>query len=183
MLTAMDDAYTTLGERYRTPAHPHVLAALGRAMWNFFALEESVVAIFYETRDSDWNALRAEDAGKKEERLRLLADQLEECGAGPAVRVAIEQAADAFKIARKRYRNVFSHSHPYTAGFDDDGRYLPGLAHLSKRGRDQDRRFDSPAALLEAAHRIEDAVDALGEAQAVVAAWAVMQELEDGYTD
>ncbi len=44
--------HVTLGRRFRTPAHPHVLAGLGRALYCFLSLEESVTAILFDANVS-----------------------------------------------------------------------------------------------------------------------------------
>jgi hypothetical protein len=163
------EAYETAGERYRTPAHPDMIETLGRAMWNALALEEQVVAILYEAGAADWRDARRLTAGRLEERLRELGPELAAEGAGPAVPIVIEQAADAFGDVRRRYRNALAHARAYTAGHGADGRVLPGLAHDRKDGRVE--RFSDPDALLRAAHEIEKAIDPLGEARIVVRLW------------
>lgn len=41
----LDDMHTTLGRSFRTPSHPDVLMALGRAQYTFLDLDESLTAI------------------------------------------------------------------------------------------------------------------------------------------
>lgn len=163
-----DDAYTTGGQRFRSPSHPDMIAALGRVTWNALTVEDMAVAVLYEAGEPDWADARALMAGEKEQRLRRLAVDLVDRGAGPGVEVAIREAADALARARREVRNVFAHAYAFTAE-STDGRYLPGLAWRDKAGNR--RKFSSPAEVLEAARRVEDAVDALGEARIVVRLW------------
>ena len=72
-----NDTHTTDGERYRTPAHPLVVAALGRALWNFLPLEESVVAILYEGGAMTLTDARSLMASGKEHALVDLKDRLQ----------------------------------------------------------------------------------------------------------
>ena len=41
---------------------------------------------------------------------------------------------DAFRNARREYRNALSHASPFTVGYDADGTYLPGLLLLGSSG-------------------------------------------------
>jgi hypothetical protein len=54
-----DDAHTTCGEHFRIPAHSEMVAALGRTTWNFFSLEEGIVALLWEAKASDLNTSRS----------------------------------------------------------------------------------------------------------------------------
>jgi hypothetical protein len=129
-----DDTYTTLGRHFRTPAHPDVLAALGRAVYCFLSLEEGVTAVLYEAGAADLSTTRAEMAGGKEQALRDLADQ---------VATVLDKAAAAFHVARSTIRNELLHAHPFTAGRDDSGTYLPGLGYTAKDGS-HGRRLPGP---------------------------------------
>ena len=57
-----DETHATLGRRFRTPAHPDVLAALGRALFCFLSLDiadalDAAVAAFRKARQSIRNEL------------------------------------------------------------------------------------------------------------------------------
>lgn len=70
-----DGTHVTLGLRFRTPAHPHVLAALGRALYCFLSLEESVTAILFDAGAATLPMTRAKMAGDKEQAIVDLADR------------------------------------------------------------------------------------------------------------
>lgn len=164
-----DDAYKTGGERYRTPSHPAMIEALGRAMWTVLMLEELVLAVLHEADAPDWSGARALEAGPLESRLRRLAPELVAQGAGPAIPIAINAGADAFRDVRKRYRNALAHARIYAVGQEQSGRHLPGVAHHRSDGTIA--RFAGPQALLDVAHHAERAIDPLGEALIVVRLW------------
>lgn len=135
-----DDAHTTLGRRFRTPAHPDVLAALGRALYNFLSLEETVTAILYEAEVATLPITRAKMAGDKETALQDLADMYRNTQSGSGIAEALDAAVAAFRQARQSIRNELSHAHPFTAGTDAEGSYMPGLAHtrrMASRGQRQ----------------------------------------------
>jgi hypothetical protein len=70
-----DNTHSTLGRSFRTPAHPALLAALGRASYCFLSLEETVTAILYEAGRgaADLSTTRGKMAGDKEDALGQLA--------------------------------------------------------------------------------------------------------------
>jgi hypothetical protein len=149
-----DDTYTTGGEKFRIPAHPDMVAALGRALWNFLSLEETVVAILYEGRHADLGKARAGMAGQKEGLLKELRDRLGAEGAPCNLLEQFDEGIDAFAAARRDWRNVITHAHPFTVGYEEDGTYLPGLGYTNIAG---ERTVAVNAAdLLEIAKRIED---------------------------
>jgi hypothetical protein len=78
--------------------------------------------------------------------------------------------------ARREYRNVFAHAYAFTAD-SLDGRYLPGLAWRDKAGKR--KQFRSPSEVLEAAHRLEDAIEPLGNARTVVRVWRGVESSAD----
>jgi hypothetical protein len=57
--------HETLGQHFRVPAHPDVLMALGRTIYNFLALEETVVAILFDAGAANLSETRALMAGEK----------------------------------------------------------------------------------------------------------------------
>ena len=163
-----DSAHDTLGRHFRTPAHPDVLTALGRSIYNFLSLEESVVAILYDAEFAPLNVTRARMAGAKEHQLRSLAKRYRKSTNGSAVAPILVEAADAFHAALAQVRNRVSHSQPYTAGTDEHGEYLPGLAYTADNGSSQ-VIVEKPSDLLDLAEQIEEAIDALSAARAAVA--------------
>ena len=157
----MDDTHTTLGRRFRTPAHPDILAALGRALYCFLSLEESLTAVMYDAGAADLSETRSKMAGGKEEALKNLAKRYGGASNGAQVAAVLDAAADAFGDARDSVRNELLHAHPFTVGYEADGIYLLGLAYTaqgrqvlenggSKPGRpgrpsDSDRGSNRPA--------------------------------------
>lgn len=82
-----ESKYETLGQHFRTPAHPDVLLALGRVMFNFFGLEETVAAILYEAGVSDLSTTRGKMAKAKQRDLESLAGRyLHQPGGEPVSR-------------------------------------------------------------------------------------------------
>lgn len=65
-----ESAYNSLGRHFRTPAHPDVLLALGRAHYTFLSLEETVVAILYDAQFMGLDQSRVLMAGGKVDMLR-----------------------------------------------------------------------------------------------------------------
>ena len=161
-----NDTHHTGGEHYRTPAHPGTLAALGRAIWNFLYLEESVVAILYEAGEYTLGDARALDAGGKERALRQLRSSLEAREAPPELLDSLDSAIAAFSHARSEHRNALAHASPHTAGYDEDGKFRPGLALDLPGGRRL--HAATPGHLLEIAHRIEDAATPLAAARRAI---------------
>jgi len=163
-----DGTHVTLGRRFRTPAHPHVLAALGRALYCFLSLEESVTAILFDAGAATLSMTRAKMAGDKEQAIVDLADRYRSSPLGGAVAVTLDQAVVAFRSARKSVRNELLHTHPYTAGEDGEGNYLPGLAYTAKDGQSWKTVSRTPEDLLDLATVIEHAVDPLSAARNAV---------------
>lgn len=175
MPDVMNNTHTTDGEHYRTPGHPAIIAALGRAMWNFLNLEETVVAILYEAGQMGLSEARSLPAGGKEAELKHLLRIVEAAKeSAPDVVPALATAIDAFARARKEYRNALAHAHPFTVGYDDHGAYLPGVGHTS-RGRYR-QLAGAPSDLHEMAHRIEDAIDPLSKARTTLASGRSAQD-------
>jgi hypothetical protein len=139
-----------------------MVAALGRAMWNFFSLEEGVVAILYRSGALDLDSSRALDPRSKEQRLRQVRDVWRRDQAPSQLLDAMDRAISAFGEARKKYRNALAHAHAYTAGADDDGTYLPGLSHVTRNGS-RVELGKSPDDLLAIAHAVEDASEPIEE--------------------
>lgn len=163
-----DDAFVTAGERYRTPAHPAMIEALGRAMWNALSLDQQIIAILHESGDQAWQEAQRLTAGLLERKLRQFGAAHQDDA--PGVAEAVRQAADAYAAARSNYRNALAHAGAYTASTDELGRPLPGLVHHPRSGGPV-MRFESPGALLQVAREIEDAIDPIGEARIVVRVW------------
>ncbi|MHA6969372.1 hypothetical protein ACX5K5_16925 (plasmid) [Glutamicibacter bergerei] len=67
-------------------------------------------------------------------------------------------------------RNVLLHAHPYTAGEDGRGNYLPGLAYTAPDGKSWKTISPTPEDLLDLAIEIEQAIDPLDEARVAVQA-------------
>lgn len=155
-MNQFDDAHTTCGEHFRIPAHPDMLAALGRAMWNFFSLEEGIVAILHRAQASDLNKSRSLDATRKEKRLKQLRDTLARSQASPSLVQSLDEVLIAFKDMRTRYRNALAHAQAFTAGVDGDGTYRPGLSHVARDGSRVELAREA-SDLLAIAHEIEDA--------------------------
>ena len=132
---SQNGTHITLGRQFRTPAHPQVVAALGRALYCFLSLEESVTAILFEAGVATLPESRAKMAGPKEEDLDDLAGQYRSVVSGVVVADALDLAVLEFRKARKSVRNILLHAHPYTAGEDGEGNYLPGLAYTAPDGQ------------------------------------------------
>jgi hypothetical protein len=144
-----------------------MVSALGRAVWTFLSLEESVVAILYEGGHSDLGSARSGTAGGKESALKGLRQQLKDEGASLDILAALDAGIEAFPHARVEWRNVLSHAHPFTAGYEEDGTYLPWLGFTDRKGHYRTVALDAND-LLEIAHRIEDAISPLGSARRAV---------------
>jgi len=161
-----NDTHTTDGEHYRTPAHPETVAALGRAIWSFLALEGIVASILYEAGVCGLDAARGLDAGDKEHALQGLRSSLAMRNAPPEVLESLDEAIKAFRHARSEYRNALAHATPYTAGRDEDGTYRPGLVLRLPDG--SRLHAGEPSDLHKIAHRIEDASSALNAARRAI---------------
>lgn len=168
MEESRDSTHETLGYRYRTPAHPEVIAALGRAVYNFLSLEETVSAILYEAQGTPLPETRSKMAKRKEDGLRSLAKKYAATPAGVEVAELLRKAAKALEEAREVVRNRVLHAHPYTAGEDADGEYLPGLAYTAQDGKSWQYIAQTPSDLLDLAARVEEAIDPLANARQAV---------------
>lgn len=120
------ETHITLGRGFRTPAHPDVLSALGRALFCLLNLEESVTAILHDAGAATPPLTRAKMAGGKESALADLANSYRARPDGKDVADAIDAAVTAFRQARKSVRNELLHAHPFTAGHDAEGRHAGG---------------------------------------------------------
>ncbi len=169
-MTEADDTHTTLGRRFRTPAHPDVLAAFGRALYTFLSLEESVTAVLYDAGHMDLSESRSLMAGGKSMELRVLADRYRGSGGDRQVAEKIDAALVAFDGARKEIRNQLLHAHPFTSKPDASGAYVPGLAYTAEDGESWKTLARSPNDLLDLAAAVEEAVDPLSDARAAVKA-------------
>jgi hypothetical protein len=162
----LNDTHTTDGEHYRIPAHPRMIAALGRAMWNFLSLEETAVAILAEVGTHNLTRARALKAGRKEKALKLALTDLRRRNAPPAVLKTLERGIDAFALARAEHRNALAHAGLFTVGYDEDDIYLPGVALKGDTGTE--RMIRDASELHGEAHAIEDSHALLGEARAAI---------------
>jgi hypothetical protein len=162
--------HVTLGRNFRTPAHPRVLAALGRALYCFLSLEESVTAIMFDAGAATLPMTRGKMAGAKEQALADLAERYRASVSGAAVADSLDAAVTAFRTARKSVRNELLHAHPYTAGEDASGNYLPGLAYTARDGRSWRTVSSTPEDLLDLATEVERATYPLSAAREAVRA-------------
>ena len=163
-----EGAHVTLGRHFRTPAHPEALLALGRAQYTFLSLEESVTAILYEAGVATLPEARGKMAAQKEKMLAKLADQYRRHPSGVATADLLGEAVQGFKVARELVRNKLSHAHPFTAGKDDAGNYLPGLAFTVRDGSSWETLSTTPGDLLDLATEVEKAISPLGAARRAV---------------
>lgn len=164
----VEGTHVTLGRRFRTPAHPDVLLALGRAQYTFLSLEESVTAILYDAGAATLPEARGKMAGDKEKALATLANEYRQHPAGAAVADILDVAIAAFKDARQLVRNKLSHAHPFTAGTDSAGNYLPGLGFTVRDGSSWETLSSTPEDLLDFATEVENAITPLGSARRAV---------------
>ncbi|POH57493.1 hypothetical protein [Arthrobacter glacialis] len=132
------------------------------------SLEESVSAILFEAGASTLPEVQAKMAGSKERELENLADQYRLVASGVVVADALDQAVLEFRKARQSVRNVLLHAHPYTAGEDAEGNYLPGLAYTAADGQSWKTVSRTPEDLLDLATNIERAIDPLSVARLAV---------------
>lgn len=161
-----NDTHTTDGFHYRTPAHPLMIAALGRAMWNFISLEEEAVAILAEVGTTTLGAARKLQAGEKESWLRRTLKELRDLGASQELLDSLKLGIDEFGIVRSHYRNGLAHAGLFTVGYEADGTYLPGMS-LDPKGAD--KLIISEASELHAlAEEIEDSGSGLGKARRAI---------------
>lgn len=166
----VDGTHITLGRKFRTPAHPDVLVALGRAQYTFLSLEESVTAILHDAGAATLSETRGKMAHAKGQALKELAAKYREHPDGLAIAELIDAAFAAFDHARDVVRNKLSHAHPFTAGQDAHRRYLPGLAYTAKDGKSWRTLVATPEDLLNFATEIEHAITPLGAARRAVTA-------------
>lgn len=163
-----DGTHRTLGRNFRTPAHPDMLSAMGRALYNFLSLEESVTAVMYDAGAADLSETRAKVAGEKQQALEQLAELYRAASNGASVADLLDAAAASFGDVRARVRNELLHAHPYTEGYQEDGTYLPGLAYTAKDGKSWKTVARSPEEVLDLAAQIEDAISPLSAARDAV---------------
>ena len=150
---APDDDHATDGENYRTPGDPRLLAALGRAIWNFFHLESMVASMLYESGQCGSLAeAQRMMAGQKGKALRKLRASLGGAGAPADVLEALDRGIEAFRRGRDHYRNALAHARPFVSGRDAAGRQV-----LSIAVRDPGGEHHADATELHViAHAIED---------------------------
>lgn len=163
-----EGTHVTFGRRFRTPAHPKVLMALGRAQYTFLSLEETVSAILYEAGMMTLPKARGKMAGEKEQALGNLSVKYRQASTGAGIADALDAAVLAFKEARQLARNKLSHAHPFTAGTDSEGNYLPGLGFTVKDGSSWETLASTPEDLLDFAAEVELAIDPLNAARKAV---------------
>lgn len=80
----------------------------------------------------------------------------------------MDAAVLAFKEARQLVRNKLSHAHPFTAGTDSEGNYLPGLGFTVKDGSSWETLTSTPEDLLDLATEVELAIGPLDAARAAI---------------
>lgn len=165
-----DDKHITLGRRFRTPSHPDVVAALGRALYCFLSLEESVTAVLYDAGHADLSVSRGMMAGGKAAELRRLAERYRGPGGDASTAACIDKALGAFDAARKHARNQLLHAHPFTSEPDDAGNYVPGFGYTVEDGSSWITIARTPEDLLDLATEIEKAIDPLSAARTAVKA-------------
>lgn len=163
----VDDTHVTLGRSFRTPAHPDVLSALGRAQYTFLSLEETVTAILYDAGAATLPETRGKMASAKEDALEQLADKYRQRDESDIADL-LDDARRALKDTRRSVRNKLSHAHPYTAGKDVTGNYMPGLAYTVRDGSSWETLAETPDDLLDLATEIEKVIDPLGAARQAV---------------
>ncbi len=165
--------YVTLGRQFRTPAHPEVLAALGRAVYSFFSFEESVTAIVYHAGAATLPEMRRKVAGAKETALTELAKKYRFSPEEHGVAHLLDDAIAAFGDARVTVRNELLHAYPFTAGRDNEGAYLPGLAYTAQDGQSWKTIAQTPQDLLDLAIKIESTLRPVNAAREAVQALAL----------
>ena len=138
-------------------------------MWSFLSLEETAVAILAEVGTHDLTRARALMAKGKEMALKRALTDLRRRGAPRTVLDALERGIDAFAIARSEYRNALAHAGFFTAGYDEDGAYMPGIVLKGDSGTE--RMIRDASELHAEAHAIEDCSAHLGEARAAITAF------------
>lgn len=142
--------------------------ALGRAQYTFLNLEENVSAILYEAGMMALPEARGKMAGEKEQALTNLSEKYRQAPTGSGIADALDAAVLAFKEARQLVRNKLSHAHPFTAGTDSEGNYLPGLGFTVKDGSSWETLASTPEGLLDLATEVELAIGPLDAARAAI---------------
>ncbi len=174
-----DISHDSLGRHFRTPAHPDVLLALGRAQYTLLSLEETVVAIFYDAGFLGLDQSRVLMAGGKVDMLRSLAKRYRRSKNGKHVAPIIDGAVTAFDRVRDTARNRLFHAHPFTAGVDANGDYLPGSAYTGEDSKTKKivraTLADEPEDPLDLVTAIEEAIDPLSAARDAVTLLPVTQ--------
>lgn len=159
---ALNDTHTTDGEHYRIPAHPRMIAALGRVVWNFLSLEEAVAIVLTQAGELTLDQARALGGARKATALTGKALPALQAKSAPADLVELlEHATSTFQRLCDDYRNGILHGGMFTAGFDDDGTYLPGISFTTKAGDRQG--LDDAASVHAIAHEIEECSGEFGQ--------------------
>ncbi|ACU60711.1 hypothetical protein [Chitinophaga pinensis] len=159
----LNDTNTTDGVYYRIPSHPAIISALGRCLYNYLALEESVVAIIYEADETALTLVRTKMGNAKVQALTKFTKNLQSNGAPQHLIDTLEKAIAAFDTITRKYRNAIAHATPFTAGKDESGSYMPGLFF-----RIENTYLYKPDDLHRVALAIEEAIDPLGNARMAV---------------
>jgi hypothetical protein len=167
--------------------------ALGRAIWNFINLEETVTAILAEsgTHPSEYQKpkkagtqkspstpsqspisvnpfefVRSKMAGEKVLLLKGMIAEWTARGVPSDVVDAIQKGYEAFNEATCKHRNALAHAQPFTAGYVEKI-FQPGIAYSPDKNGP--KHYASEAAeIRELAHRIEDAISPLRDARTAV---------------
>jgi hypothetical protein len=147
-----------------------VLEALGRVLFNFISLEETISTTIYEAGAGDLSATRSLTAHGKQELMGQLAKRYRRQAGGEVVADVLDTAAKAFGHVRKTIRNEVLHAHPFTAGVDSEGDYLPGIGYTARDGKSWKTVARTPEDLLALAHEVEVAIGPLNAARAAVRA-------------
>jgi len=162
--TIKNDSHYTDGYYYRIPGEPQLISALGRALWNFLYIEETVVAIVWEA-GKEMSPVRSEMAGGKEHHLTALKAEFQKANAPSDLLTAIENAIKAFNVARSEYRNALAHAVPYTVFMEEDGKFQPGLR---MKGKYVEHDVQNSKDMHTIAQNIEQTVNPLNEARFAV---------------
>ena|ERR1700730_9905131 len=162
---SLNDTHHTDGECYVTPAHPAMVAALGRVVWSFLTIEERAAVILSKIGTRDLATARSHTAHAKVGALKVARRELARRGAPQALLDAMDAATSALASVRDQYRNATAHAGFFTAGNDKDGVYLPGI---ELRGKAVRRMIGDPQELHAVAHEIEDYGEVLSTARSAV---------------
>lgn len=158
-----DNTFVTNGITYRTPGHPEIISAIGRALWNFLNLEEQVVAILSEGKFMSLEESRKLMAAGKAKKLNKFKNKLLRESAPSELIIALQVAYDEFNYVTQCYRNAISHASPYTARYEDDGTYIPGISLFTN----MPVNIES-VGVGDIAMEIEKAIDSLSNARTLV---------------